>query len=138
MDALLNRAVMNVHLAARVLEISMAMEYVSVILALPDLTVMKVGRASIVVFIMLMNVVFFKHLNKLLVKPFCSETMVKTFEDPNSYIEWRIENDFNSTEGSPFISELQLMFRTRQDSGVLYTITSFSSLEHLRVKVIVY
>ena len=73
------------------------------------------------------------HLTITFCQPF-PETTVRDFYEDGSYIEWDIQSRFNDTL-SEFVSEFQMMFRTRQSNGMLFMATSFSTLEHLQIEV---
>ena len=63
------------------------------------------------------------------------ETPVKDIETDEGFIEWQLKPDFNNTFLSPRAVALQLEYRSRQPDGMLFTASSFSKLEHLKLDV---
>ena len=57
------------------------------------------------------------------------------FAGDESYIEWELTDPglVNTTNG--YALAVDLLFRTRTDSGLLFTAASFSRLEHLKIDV---
>jgi hypothetical protein len=63
----------------------------------------------------------------------CSEdTEPKTFATDTSFIQWAFKD---SWQNSTAIMNLQLMFRTRQENGIVFLAQSFSTLERIKVQV---
>ena len=62
-------------------------------------------------------------------------TPVKDFQD-HSFIEWDFKDDFhNKVKGMPYYTELQLMFRTRQESGLLFKVQNIQKSEYMILEV---
>ena len=60
--------------------------------------------------------------------------MVKDFYQDKSFIEWQLKPAFNASLLSRHF-EIQIMFRTRQHNGMVFSAASFSTLERLQLKV---
>ncbi len=69
-------------------------------------------------------------------KSFClSVTPVKDFGD-HSYIEWDFKEKFHQMlQSRPFNTDIQLMFRTRQDNGLLFKVQNIQKSEYLILEV---
>ena len=64
-----------------------------------------------------------------------SVTAVKDFQD-HSYIEWDFKESFHRMlEERPYTTELQLMFRTRHDNGLLFKVQNIQKSEYMILEV---
>jgi len=61
--------------------------------------------------------------------------MVKDFYRDDSFIEWELKQAFNDTTKSTRHFEIQIMFRTRQTDGMVFSAASFSTLERIQLRV---
>lgn len=62
-------------------------------------------------------------------------TPVKDFMD-HSYVEWDFKEQFHRMlESRPFTTELQMMFRTRHDNGLLFKVQNIQKSEYMIMEV---
>ncbi len=58
-------------------------------------------------------------------------------ESDESFMEWALKDAFNTsnTRKPTTSSEIKIMFRTRQENGMIFSAASFSKMEHFKLQV---